>query len=199
LDLTNFGVGSARIGWLQRGNRFSIGELDGARSERCQAISAALRAAGLKCAMQPRIRNELWLKLLGNVAFNPVSALTRASLVQIAGTPHTRQLVRAVMEEAAGVARALDIDLAVSVDQRLAGAEKVGEHKTSMLQDLEAGRPLELDALAGAVLEIGRWSGSSSPTSRACMPVRRCSRVSAAPAEQRRNLAVVSEWHAGEL
>jgi 2-dehydropantoate 2-reductase len=145
------------------GTRFSIGELDGTRSERCQAISSALVRAGLKCPIRPRIRPELWLKLLGNVAFNPISALTRATLVDIATQPEARATARAVMEEADSVARALGIELDIGVDQRLAGAEKVGAHKTSMLQDVESGRPLEVDALLGAVVEIGDLLGLQLP------------------------------------
>jgi 2-dehydropantoate 2-reductase len=145
------------------GTRFSIGEPDGSRSERCQAIAAALVKAGLKAPIRTRIRPELWLKLLGNVAFNPISALTRATLVDIATQPETRATARAVMEEADSVARALGIELDIGVDQRLTGAEKVGAHKTSMLQDVESGRPLEVDALLGAVVEIGDLLGLELP------------------------------------
>jgi 2-dehydropantoate 2-reductase len=145
------------------GTRFSIGEPDGTRSERCLAIAAALVRAGLKCPVRTRIRPELWLKLLGNVAFNPISALTRATLVDIATQPETRSTARAVMEEADSVARALGIELEIGVDQRLAGAEKVGAHKTSMLQDVESGRPLEVDALLGTVVEIGDLLGLDLP------------------------------------
>jgi 2-dehydropantoate 2-reductase len=145
------------------GTRFSIGELDGSRSVRCQAISAALVRAGLKCPIRARIRPELWLKLLGNVAFNPISALTRATLVAIATQPETRATARAVMEEADSVARGLGIELDIGIDQRLTGAEKVGAHKTSMLQDVESGRPLEVDALLGAVVEIGDLLGLRLP------------------------------------
>jgi 2-dehydropantoate 2-reductase len=137
------------------GTRFSIGEPDGSKSQRAQAIAAALVRSGLKSAVRTRIRGELWLKLLGNVAFNPISALTRATLVDIATNPETRTTARAVMEEADSVARALGIEQDISIDQRLSGAERVGAHKTSMLQDVESGRPLEVDALLGAVVEIG--------------------------------------------
>jgi 2-dehydropantoate 2-reductase len=145
------------------GTRFSIGELDGRRSERCLAISAALTAAGLKCPVRPRIRDEIWLKLLGNVAFNPISALTRATMKEIAQMPETRETARVVMLEADSVARSLGVETSVGVEQRLAGAERVGAHKTSMLQDLETGRPLELEALAGAVIEIGGLLGLQLP------------------------------------
>ena len=145
------------------GNRFTIGELDGRRSERCQAIAAALIKAGLKCPISRRIRHDIWLKLLGNAVFNPLSALTRATLVEIATQPATRAVARAMMEEAESVARALGVELSVGVDQRLAGAEQVSEHKTSMLQDVEAGRPLEVDALVGAVVELGDLLGVPPP------------------------------------
>jgi 2-dehydropantoate 2-reductase len=138
------------------GTRFSIGEPDGTVTVRCKAIAAALTKAGLKCPIRTDIRSEIWLKLLGNVAFNPLSVLTRATMAAIARSTETRAVARAIMDEADAVARALGIRLPISIDQRLAGAEKVGEHKTSMLQDLESGRPLELEALVGAVLELGR-------------------------------------------
>ena len=141
------------------GNRFSVGELDGARSDRCRALSRALIAAGLKCPISTHIRRDLWVKLLGNVAFNPLSAITRATLVELATDPGTRAVARSVMEEAEAVAKALGIELPISVDQRLDGAAKVGQHKTSMLQDLEAGKPIELESLVGAVLEIGEKLG----------------------------------------
>jgi 2-dehydropantoate 2-reductase len=145
------------------GHRFSLGELDGATTERTRAIAAALIKGGLKAPIRPRIRDEIWLKLLGNVCFNPLSALTRATMVQIATDPEMRPVARAMMEEADGVARALGIELAIGVEQRLAGAEKVGAHKTSMLQDVESGRPLEIEALIGAVLEIAGLLSLSLP------------------------------------
>jgi len=145
------------------GTRFTIGELDGSRSERCRAISAAVTRAGLKCPVSPHIRREIWLKLLGNVAFNPISALTRATLVDIATQPETRALARAIMEETDRVARALGVELEIGIDQRLAGAEKVGAHKTSMLQDVETGRPLEIEALVGAPVEVGDLLGLQLP------------------------------------
>ena len=145
------------------GTRFSIGEPDGSKTERCQAIAAALVRAGLKSPIRTRIRHDLWLKLLGNVAFNPISALTRATLVDIATHPETRATARAVMEEADRVARALGVELEIGVDQRLAGAERVGAHKTSMLQDVETCRPLEVEALLGTVVEIGGLLGLELP------------------------------------
>jgi 2-dehydropantoate 2-reductase len=137
------------------GNRFTLGELDGTRSDRCQALAAALKNAGLKSPISLRIRHEIWLKLLGNVAFNPISALTRATMVEIATDPAARVVARAIMEEANTVARALGEELEITVEQRLAGAEKVGAHKPSLLPDLESGRPLEVDALLGSVVELG--------------------------------------------
>jgi 2-dehydropantoate 2-reductase len=145
------------------GNRFSIGELDGTRSERCQALSAMLTRAGLKCPVRTRIRHELWLKLLGNAVLNPISALTRATLEDITRDGHTRSVAAAAMREADSVARAVGVDLEISVEQRLEGASQVGAHKTSMLQDLESGRPLEVDAVLGAVVEIGDLLGLDLP------------------------------------
>src|SRR5262249_17310224 len=137
------------------GNRFTLGELDGSRSDRCRDLSTALRNAGLRSPISLRIRHEIWLKLLGNVAFNPISALTRATMAEIATQPDTRAVARAIMDEANSVARALGEELEITVEQRLAGAERVGAHKPSMLQDLESGRPLEVEALLGAVVELG--------------------------------------------
>ncbi|HEX6896538.1 MAG TPA: 2-dehydropantoate 2-reductase [Bryobacteraceae bacterium] len=137
------------------GNRISLGEPDGSRSERARQIAEILVKSGLRCPVTARLRHEIWVKLLGNVAFNPISALTRATLVQMVRDPEIGCLVRNIMSEVEAVANKLGIELPVSIDQRMAGAEKVGEHKTSMLQDLEAGRPMELDAIAGAVVELG--------------------------------------------
>jgi 2-dehydropantoate 2-reductase len=149
------------------GNRITIGEPDGARSERCRAISQALAHAGLRAPITTHLRQEIWVKLLGNVAFNPISALTGATLAAMARDPEVNQLVRSVMAETEAVARKLGIEMPITIDQRIAGAEKVGEHKTSMLQDLEAGRPLELDAVVGAVLELGERLGIAMPHTRA--------------------------------
>ena len=145
------------------GTRFSIGEPDGSRSERCQAISRALAGAGLRCPVRTDIRREIWLKLIGNAAFNPLSALTRASLAAIGHDPGTRALALEAMREAVRVAGAVGVEVELSVEQRLEGAARVGEHRTSMLQDVEAGRPLEVDALVGAVVEIGRLVGLELP------------------------------------
>jgi 2-dehydropantoate 2-reductase len=137
------------------GDRFSLGELDGSKSPRCVELSKALVSAGLKAPVQPRIRPELWLKLLGNAVFNPLSALTRATLRDVAQSPLVATVVRAAMEEVDAVARRVGIEVPVSIDQRVKGAARVGNHKTSMLQDLEAGRPMEIDALTGSVVELG--------------------------------------------
>jgi 2-dehydropantoate 2-reductase len=139
----------------EEGSRISLGEPDGTRSDRCRRIAEALSASGLRCPVTARIRHEIWVKILGNVAFNPISALTGATLAQMARDPEVSALVRSIMREAEAVASQLGLELPISIEQRIAGAEKVGEHKTSMLQDLEAGRPLELEAVVGAVVELG--------------------------------------------
>ena len=149
------------------GNRISLGELDGTRSERCRTIAEAMIAAGFRCPITTRIRHEIWVKLLGNVSFNPISVLTGATLVEMVRHPEVSCLVRDVMTEAEAVAQCLEIELPISIDQRMAGAEKVGEHKTSMLQDLEAGRPMELEAVVGAVIELGGRLGVPMPATRA--------------------------------
>jgi 2-dehydropantoate 2-reductase len=149
------------------GTRFAIGEPDGSKSERCRRIADAFIKAGLRCPIRTDIRHDMWVKLMGNVAFNPISALTRATLVEIVQCPETRALAAEIMAEVEAVARKLDIDMGISVEQRIEGAEKVGHHKTSMLQDLEAGRPLELDAIVGAVVELGDKLGLSLPCTQA--------------------------------
>jgi 2-dehydropantoate 2-reductase len=141
------------------GNRISLGEPDGSRSDRCRRIAEALIASGLRCPVTTRLRHEIWVKVLGNASFNPVSALTRATLAQMARDPGVSSVIRNIMQEVEAVSRKLGMDLPVSIEQRMAGAEKVGEHKTSMLQDLEAGRPMELEALVGAVVELGERVG----------------------------------------
>jgi 2-dehydropantoate 2-reductase len=141
------------------GNRISIGEPDGTRSERCRSIAEALTASGLRCPITTHIRQEIWVKILGNASLNPVSALTRATLVQILRDPGVADVIRNIMQEVEAVSKKLGMELPVSIDQRMAGAEKVGEHKTSMLQDLEAGRPMELEALVGSVVELGEKVG----------------------------------------
>jgi 2-dehydropantoate 2-reductase len=149
------------------GNKMSLGEPNGTRTERAKAIADALIAAGLRCPVTTRFRHEIWVKLLGNVAFNPISALTGGTLEQLARHAETAALVREIMTETEAVAGKLGIELPISIDQRMAGAEKVGAHKTSMLQDYEAGRPMELEAVVGAVIEVGSRLGVSMPATRA--------------------------------
>jgi 2-dehydropantoate 2-reductase len=141
------------------GNRISLGEPNGSRTDRCRRIAEALIASGLRCPITTRIRHEIWVKVLGNASLNPVSALTRATLVKMARDPGVCSVIRSIMEEVEAVSNKVGLQLPVSIDQRIAGAEKVGEHKTSMLQDLEAGRPMELEALVGAVVELGERVG----------------------------------------
>ena len=148
------------------GNRFSVGEPDGSKSERAQSIATLLTAAGFKAPVQTRLRNEIWLKLVGNAVLNPVSAVTGATLGDMYESSEGRQLLRTLMNEVASVASALGIELPVSVERRMAGAAAVGDHKTSMLQDLEAGKPLELEAVLGAVIELAGDSDVSVPALR---------------------------------
>jgi 2-dehydropantoate 2-reductase len=146
------------------GNRFTLGEPDGNRSERIERLSKALMNAGFKAPVSKDIRNEIWVKLWGNLTFNPISALTHATLQDICTFGPTRELATRMMSEARAVAEALGVQFRISLEQRLAGAQAVGAHKTSMLQDVEAGRALELDALVGAVVELGRICGTPTPT-----------------------------------
>jgi 2-dehydropantoate 2-reductase len=145
------------------GDRFSLGEPGGSRTARLGALARAFVQAGIKAPIRTRIRNEIWVKLWGNVAFNPISALTRATLEAIGRDPLTRAYARNVMLEVQAVARTLGEDMSVSVDARIDGARAVGAHKTSMLQDLEAGRELELDAIVGAVVELARLTAVATP------------------------------------
>ncbi|HEY3103307.1 MAG TPA: 2-dehydropantoate 2-reductase [Pyrinomonadaceae bacterium] len=149
------------------GTRFAIGEPDGSKSERCRNVADALIKAGLRCPIRTDIRHDMWVKLMGNVAYNPISALTRATLIEIVQCPETRELAAAIMREAESVAQKLGIEMGVSVEQRLAGAEQVGAHKTSMLQDIESGRPPELEPIVGAVVELGEKMGLSLPNTKA--------------------------------
>jgi 2-dehydropantoate 2-reductase len=149
------------------GNKLSLGEPNSTRSERTKAIADALIAAGLRCPVTTRFRHEIWVKLLGNVAFNPISAVTGGTLEQLVRHAETAALVREIMTETEAVAGKLGIELSISIDQRMAGAAKVGAHKTSMLQDYEAGRPMELEAVVGAVVELGSRLGVSMPATRA--------------------------------
>jgi 2-dehydropantoate 2-reductase len=151
------------------GNRFSLGEPDGSKSARAEALSQMLVKAGLKAPVRTNIRDEIWVKLLGNLAFNPLSALTASTLDRLAFRPDLRTVARSMMEEAAKVAEALGAKFAVSIDKRMDGAGEVGAHKTSMLQDLERGRPMEIDALLGAVVELADLTGKPTPLCRAVL------------------------------
>lgn len=145
------------------GDRFSLGEPSGEKTERVQALSAALIGAGFKAPVRPQIRNELWVKLWGNLSFNPISALTHATLETIGTDPGTREIARRMMVEGQEIGEALGVRFAVDVEKRINGAVEVGAHKTSMLQDLERGRPMEIDALVTAVQEMGRVVGVQTP------------------------------------
>jgi 2-dehydropantoate 2-reductase len=148
------------------GNKISFGEPAGSRSERIRRIVEPLIAAGFRCPINARFRHEIWVKLLGNVAFNPISALTGGTLDELVRHPEIAAAVRAIMAETEAVAAGLGIELPISIEQRMAGAAKVGAHKTSMLQDLEAGRPMELEAVVGAVVELGARLGVPMPSTR---------------------------------
>jgi len=145
------------------GERFPLGELDGSSSERVQRIAQCFVDAGFKSPVLDDIRAEIWLKLWGNLSFNPISALAHATLVDICQYPLTRELAANMMREAQAVAAKLGIGFRVSLEKRIAGAEKVGKHKTSMLQDVEAGRAPEIDALVGSVVELGRLTETPTP------------------------------------
>ncbi len=149
---------------LVEGNRFTLGELDGQRSARVEALGRALMAAGFKAPVSRDIRSELWVKLWGNLSFNPISALTHATLEEICRFPPGRDLAARMMQEARSVAEQLGVEFKVSLEQRIAGAQSVGAHKTSMLKDVENGRPLELEALLGSVVELARITGTATPT-----------------------------------
>ena len=146
------------------GNRISLGELDGAESERVRRIADLLRRAGFKARVASDLRSEIWVKLWGNCTFNPISALTHATLAGICRFPPTRALAAQMMREAQTVAEKLGITFGIPLEKRIAGAEAVGEHKTSMLQDVESGRPIELDALLGSVVELGAITGTPTPS-----------------------------------
>jgi 2-dehydropantoate 2-reductase len=149
------------------GTRFTIGEPNRTISERCRQFSEAMIAGGLKCPVEEDVRDEIWVKLMGNVAFNPLSALTRATMAQICRHDDARQLVATMMAETLEIAEAVGAHPQISIEKRLAGAERVGEHKTSTLQDLEAGKPLELAAIIGAVVELADVTGIEAPSLRA--------------------------------
>ena len=144
-------------------DRLSLGEPDGSRSARARLLSRALIKAGFKCPVKTDIRTEIWVKLWGNVAFNPISALTGATLKAICEDPGTRAVARSIMNEAEAVAAKLGVTMPIDVESRIDGAASVGEHKTSMLQDFERGRPIELDAIVGAVAELGDLVGVETP------------------------------------
>ena len=146
------------------GHRFPVGELDGAETERVQSICDAFVGAGFKSFVLPDIRSEIWLKLWGNLTFNPISALTHATLVDICQFPQTRALAAQMMTEAQQIAEKLGASFRVSLERRIDGAESVGKHKTSMLQDLEAGKALEIDGMLGVVIELGEQTGTPTPS-----------------------------------
>ena len=145
------------------GDRFPVGELDGSSSERVNRVSACLVNAGFKAPVLDNIRAEIWLKLWGNLTFNPISSLTHSTLVDICQYPLSRELASSMMREAQAVANKLGIEFRVSLEKRIAGAEKVGKHKTSMLQDVEGGRAPEIDALVGSVVELARLTDTPTP------------------------------------
>ena len=145
------------------GDRFSLGEPDKSRSARILRLSATFQRAGLRAPVRTNLRSEIWIKVWGNVVFNPLAALTGATLEEICRDPHTRALARDAMTEAAAIAEKLGIRFGVTLDQRIAGAEKIGAHKPSMLQDIETKRPTEVDAVVGAVVELGQVTDVPTP------------------------------------
>ncbi|MFQ5937822.1 MAG: 2-dehydropantoate 2-reductase, partial [Acidiferrobacterales bacterium] len=145
------------------GTRFPLGELDGSESDRVRLVSNMLARAGFKSPILPDIRSELWLKAWGNLTFNPISALTHSTLADICQYPLTRELAEKMMLEAQITAQKLGVAFRVPLEKRIAGAERVGKHKTSMLQDVEAGKALETDALLGAVVELGELTNTPTP------------------------------------
>jgi 2-dehydropantoate 2-reductase len=146
------------------GDRFPIGELDGKETPRVKLLHDVLVKSGLKSRVLKDIRSEIWLKAWGNLSFNPISALTHATLEAICRDPKARALAAAMMGEAQSVAERLGVRFKITLEQRIAGAEAVGAHKTSMLQDVEAGRALELEALLGSVVELARITATPTPT-----------------------------------
>jgi len=146
------------------GDRFSLGEPDGSRSERGEILSKLMIQAGFKAPLRPGIRDEIWVKLWGNLAFNPLSALTGSTLDRLGTRPELRAIIRSMMVEGQAVGQSVGAEFAIDIDKRINGAAEVGAHKTSMLQDLERGRPMEIDALLGAVVELGRLTGVATPT-----------------------------------
>jgi 2-dehydropantoate 2-reductase len=148
------------------GTRFSIGEPDGSVSRRCTEFSEAMIAGGLKCPVEPRLRDDIWIKLMGNVSLNPISALTQGTMAEICQHAGTRHVIAQMMEETLDIAARVGSTPEISIAKRIDGAERVGHHKTSMLQDLEAGKELELDAIVTAVIEIADITGAPAPTLR---------------------------------
>ena len=146
------------------GNRFSLGEPDGSKSKRAVALSQALSAAGLKAPVRPRLRDEIWVKLWGNLSFNPISALTQATLDVLCTDSGTRAVAKGMMLEAQEIAEKLGVKFPIDVERRIDGGAAVGSHRTSMLQDLDAGRPMEIDALIGSVQELGHLTKTPTPT-----------------------------------
>ncbi len=146
------------------GNRFSLGEPTGEKSERAVRLSEALNSVGLKAPVRPRIRDEIWVKLWGNLSFNPISALTHATLDVLCTDEGTRKVARDMMVEAQQIAEKLGVKFPIDVDRRIDGGAAVGAHRTSMLQDLDAGRPMEIDALVASVQELGRLTETPTPT-----------------------------------
>ena len=164
------------------GVRFPLGEPDGTRSERIQKLAAIFNAAGLKAPIRTDMRHDIWVKVLGNAALNPISALTRATLLEMLQHPPTRELARALMQEVVRVAGALGVRIRITIERRLEGAEKIGHHKTSMLQDVEAGRPIELEPIVGAIIELAEKTGVEVPNLRAMYA---CTRLLAATQKTR--------------
>ncbi len=146
------------------GNRFSLGEPDGSKSDRALALSQALVAAGLKAPVRPKLRDEIWIKLWGNLSFNPISALTLATLDVLCTDEGTRDVARNMMVEAQEIAEKLGVKFPIDVERRIDGGAAVGAHRTSMLQDLDAGRPMEIDALVRSVQELGVITETATPT-----------------------------------
>ena len=161
------------------GNRFSLGEPDGSKSERAVALSQALSAAGLKAPVRPRLRDEIWVKLWGNLSFNPISALTHATLDVLCTDSGTRAVAKGMMLEAQEIAEKLGVKFPIDVERRIDGGAAVGSHRTSMLQDLDAGRPMEIDALIGSVQELGHLTKTPTPTIDTVLALTRLSALTA--------------------
>jgi len=161
------------------GDRFTLGEPSGERTPRVEAIAKALSAAGFKAPVRPKIRDEIWVKLWGNLAFNPISALTVNTLDQLTGDPGQREVARNMMLEAQAIGEALGVRFAIDVDKRIAGAAEVGAHRTSMLQDLERGRPMEIEALLGVIVEFADLTGLPAPICRTVLALVRARALAA--------------------